>query len=509
MTTVLRMSSITKSFPGVRALKNVDFDLRQGEVHALVGENGAGKSTLMKILSGMYQADEGEIFLKDKRIIPNGPKSMIDAGVSVIYQELNLVPYLSIAENIYLGREPLRKNRLIDWHTLHQNVRDLLKPFNIDLDPKAPVHTIGPAYQQLVEIAKALSLHSDILVMDEPTAPLTGKEVDHLFELIQDLKSKNVSIIYISHRLEEIQQIADRVTVLRDGERIITDDLSALSIDDIVRHMVGRKLTEHYPKQERTIGKEILRVEGLSKKGICENVSFSLREGEILGLAGLVGAGRTEIMQLLYGYRKKDSGRVFLNGKEITIRSTRDAVRQGIGLIPEERKKQGLVLGLSVLDNSALTILDLHSVFGLLKEKNITQMVASMSEHIGVKTPSLRQTVRNLSGGNQQKVVLSKWFIRNCKIYIFDEPTRGIDVGAKVEIYKLMQTLAAKGAGVIMISSDLPEVMNLSDRILAIYNGRIVKEFKGGTTSDEEVIAYALGLREDSTTENNLEGGRA
>ncbi|GAB1483138.1 sugar ABC transporter ATP-binding protein [Treponema sp.] len=498
-TTVLRMNAISKSFPGVKALKDVSFDLRKGEVHALVGENGAGKSTLMKVLSGLYTADEGEIFIRDQLVVPAGPKSMIDQGVSVIYQELNLVPYLSIAENIFLGREPLRRNKLINWPQLRGDVSRLLEPFHVHLDPKAKVNTIGPAYQQLVEIAKAISLKSDILVMDEPTAPLTGNEVERLFELIQDLKSNGVSIIYISHRLEEIQRIADRVTVLRDGEHIITDELAAMPIDEIVHHMVGRKLTEHYPKREPKIGSEALRVEGLSKKGVCTDVSFSVRKGEILGFAGLVGAGRTEIMQLLYGYRKRDTGRFFLNGKEVKINSTRDAVRQGIGLIPEERKKQGLVLGLSVRDNAALTILDIHSTGGFLKNKVLTGLVEKISTHIGVKTPSLNQTVRNLSGGNQQKVVLSKWFVRDCAVYIFDEPTRGIDVGAKVEIYKLMQTLAANGAAVIMISSDLPEVMNLSDRIVVIFDGRIVKEFEGGQSSDEEIMSYALGLHEGAT----------
>jgi len=508
MTTVLSMSSISKSFPGVKALQSVDFDLRKGEVHALVGENGAGKSTLMKILAGIYTADEGEIRLKDKIIVPTGAKSMLDAGVSVIYQELNLVPQLSISENIFLGREPMKKNGLIDWSTLHRDVAELLKPFRVQMDPRAKVYTIGPAYQQLVEIAKALSLRSDILVMDEPTAPLTGNEVEQLFVLINDLKAKGVSIIYISHRLEEIQRIADRVTVLRDGQHIITADLAELPINEIVKQMVGRQLEEHYPKHISNIGEEAFRVEGLTKKGVCSDVSFSVRKGEILGFAGLVGAGRTEIMQLLYGYKKRDSGRIFVNGKETSIRNTRDAVNRGIGLIPEERKKQGLVLGLTVLDNSALTILDLHSVMGFIKSKDILGLVSRMSEHIGVKTPSLKQTVRNLSGGNQQKVVLSKWFVRDCAIYIFDEPTRGIDVGAKVEIYKLMQALADNGAAVIMISSDLPEIMNLSDRILAIYDGRIVKEFIGGKTTDEEVMSYALGLHEKPSTSAIREGAK-
>ncbi len=508
MSALLRMSGISKSFPGVHALKNVDYDLVKGEVHALVGENGAGKSTLMKILAGVYRADEGEIWLKDRRITPTGPRSMIDAGVGVIYQELTLVPYLSVAENIFLGREPRRAGGLIDWKKMWDEVEMLLRPFNLSLNPRSRIHSIGPAYQQVVEIAKALSLKADIIVMDEPTAPLTGSEVDRLFEIIRNLKSGGVSIAYISHRLEELHEVADRVTVLRDGERMITAALSDLTVDDIIRHMVGRKLTEQYPKVEDSAGEEVLRVEGLSKHGVCTDVSFSARRGEILGFAGLVGAGRTEIMQLLYGYRRKDAGRIYLRGREVKIRTTRDAVRNGIALIPEERKKQGLVMGLSVMDNSALTILDLHNVLGFITWSQITQRVTDMVHSLGIRTPSLRQEVKNLSGGNQQKVVLSKWFVRNCDVYIFDEPTRGIDVGAKAEIYKLMQSLATKGAAIIMISSDLPEVMNMANRILVVYAGRIVSEYRRGEATEEKVMSDALGLGAQPAGAARTQGAR-
>jgi len=494
MNTLLKMSGISKSFPGVTALKRVDYDLAPGEVHALVGENGAGKSTLMKILAGVYRADEGEITLKDRKIVPAGPRSMIDAGVSVIYQELTLVPHLSVAENIFLGREPRRAGVLIDWKRMWEDVVELLRPFGLSLDPRTKIHSIGPAYQQVVEIAKALSLKSDILVMDEPTAPLTGSEVDRLFEIIHDLKSSGVSIAYISHRLEEIHVVADRVTVLRDGERIVTSPLASLTIDDIIRHMVGRTLTEQYPDAGTPSAEEVLRVESLTKRGVCTDVSFSVHRGEILGFAGLVGAGRTEIMQLIYGYRRKDSGRIFMNGKEIRIRKTRDAVRNGIALIPEERKKQGLVLGLSVLDNSALTVLDLHQTMGFIRWREVLRRVREMVKSLEIRTPSLSQIVRNLSGGNQQKVVLSKWFIRHSDLYIFDEPTRGIDVGAKAEIYRLMQSLAVNGAAIIMISSDLLEVMNVPHRIAVVYGGRIVKEFTRGEATEEEVMSHALGL---------------
>ena len=347
MPTLLRMSGISKSFPGVKALDNVNIELRRGEVLALVGENGAGKSTLMKILSGMYKSDEGQIELRGEILKNTGLKNMLDAGISVIYQELNLINYLSIAENIFLGREPRKRNGLIDWKTMYRHVEELLTSFNIELNPRAKVYTISPAFQQVVEIVKALSLKSDILVMDEPTAPLTGHEVDNLFEIIKNLKAKGVSIIYISHRLEELHHVADRITILRDGKHIITKPRKEFTLDEIIRHMVGRQLTEQYPKTEIQIKDEVLRVEELSKNGLCSNVSFTVKKGEIVGFTGLVGAGRTEIMELIYGHRLKDSGRIFLEGSEVFIKTPRDAVRKGIGLIPEERKRQGLVLGLS------------------------------------------------------------------------------------------------------------------------------------------------------------------
>ncbi|HET9597037.1 MAG TPA: sugar ABC transporter ATP-binding protein [Anaeromyxobacteraceae bacterium] len=496
---LLRMSGISKNFPGVRALDRVDLDLNASEVHALAGENGAGKSTLMKILSGVYRADEGEIWLRGEKVTATGPRAMLKAGVSVIYQELNLVPYLSVAENIFLGREPRRPGGFIDWTKMRRDVTALLEPFGLVLDPRARVNTLGPAYQQVVEIAKALSLRSDILVMDEPTAALTGREVDRLFEVIRGLRRSGVSVIYISHRLQEIKLLADRVTVLRDGRRIATSPVGAITVDEIIRHMVGRTLTEQFPKGQATPGKEILRVEGLSRRGVCNDVSFSLRRGEILGLAGLVGAGRTEIVELVYGAKRRDAGRILVDGREVNIRSTRDAVRSGIALIPEERKKQGLVLGMSVFDNIALTVLDLHSAAGLLRRRALVELVARVATSVRVKTPSLNQLVRYLSGGNQQKVVLSKWFVRNCDVYIFDEPTRGIDVGAKVEIYRLMQDLAARGAGIIMVSSELHEVMNMSDRIAVVWSGRIVGEFARGEASDELVMSRALGLHAQRT----------
>ena len=497
MAPLLSMEGITKTFPGVRALKNVYFDLEKRDVHALVGENGAGKSTLMKVLSGVHQADSGVIKLNGETVESSGTRSMIDAGVGVIYQELNLIQHLSLAENVFIGREPLKKSGRIDWKKMHEDFNELIKPFDVDLNPQAPVAGIGPAYQQVVEIVKALSLNAEILVMDEPTAALTGHEVDRLFDVIKQLQEKGVSVIYISHRLEEIWRVCNRVTVLRDGERIISEPLEKLTIDKIITSMVGRNLEEQYPKQEVEIDGEALRVEGLTKAGICEDVSFSARRGEILGFSGLVGAGRTEIMQLIFGYRKRDEGRIFLKGKEVDIKSPQDAVGYGIALIPEERKEQGLVLGQSVLDNVALPVLDRYSKLGWINYTKLTKLTKDIVKEIGVRTPSLQQTVRNLSGGNQQKVVLSKWFVREADIYIFDEPTRGIDVGAKVEIYKLMQALAKQGAAVIMISSELPEVMNISDRILVVCRGRITGEFLHGEATEEDVMRSAFGVSEE------------
>ena len=496
MEPLLRMTGITKSFPGVRALHNVSFDLMKGELHALVGENGAGKSTLMKILSGLYKADEGELYLKGNKILSTGLREMIQLGIGVIYQELNLIPYLSVAENIFLGREPRTVLGTIDWPRMHAMTREVLKPFKLDIHPKQKVLALGAAYQQIIEIAKALSLKAEILVMDEPTAALTGNEVDRLFEIIGRLKQDGVSIIYISHRLDEVHLLADRVSILRDGEHVVTKLRGQMSNDEMIKYMVGRVLEEQYPQYNSSPGDEILIVKNLTKKGICSDVSFTARTGEILGFVGLVGAGRTEIMQTIYGYRRKDSGQIIYKGKPLEIKNCQDAVMRGIGLIPEERKQQGLILGMSVFDNAALAVLDLFSTFGILHRSKITKEVNRMIDNMNIKTPSVRQLVRNLSGGNQQKVVLAKWFIRHCDVYIFDEPTRGIDVGAKVEIYRLMQNLAKRGAAVIMISSELPEIMNISDRVAIVFEGRIVKEFKKGELNEETVMEYSLGLHE-------------
>lgn len=497
---ILKMRSISKDFPGVKALKNVDYDLKKGEVHAIVGENGAGKSTLIKILAGVYKADEGRIWLKGEQIDIQGTRPMIDRGISVIYQELNLIPNLSVAENIFLGREPIKNmfTRSINWQQMYARVSEIMGRFDLDVNSKALISTLGVAKQQLVEIVKSLSLQSEVIVMDEPTATLTGNEVEKLFNIILNLRKRGVSIIYISHRLEEIGRIADRVTVLRDGEKILTDDVKNITTDGIVKSMVGHNIGEQYPKEDIPIGDELLKVERLSGTGVCEDISFNLRRGEILGIAGLVGAGRTEMVQLLFGYRKKDSGKVTVNGRHIRIRKPVDAIKAGFGLIPEERRNHGLVLELSVFDNITLSILEWFSFLGFIKRRKLGKLVNSVVDNAKIKTRSGRQIVKNLSGGNQQKIVLAKWFLRKCDIYIFDEPTRGIDVAGKIEIYKLIENLARQGAGIIMISSELPEVLNISDRILVMYDGRIVREFKKEEANPENVLSYAIGGSRDS-----------
>lgn len=498
---ILKMIGISKEFPGVKALKNVDFYLEKGQVHALVGENGAGKSTLIKILAGVYKADEGQVWLKGENLGFQGTRAMIDRGVSVIYQELNLIPYLSVAENIFLGREPVKNicTRLIDWKQMYARVSEIISCFDLGINPKARVSMLGIAQQQLVEIVKALSLQSEIIVMDEPTATLTSNEVNKLFNIIRNLRKQGVSIIYISHRLEEIGQIADRVTVLRDGENILTDDVKNITTDEIVKSMVGRDIGKKYPKEIVPIGDELLKVERLSGKGVCEDISFNLRRGEILGIAGLVGAGRTEMVQLLFGYRKKDSGRITVNGRHIRIRKPVDAVKAGFGLIPEERRNHGLVIELSVFDNVTLSILDSFSFLGFIKRRKLGKLVNSVVDKAKIKIQTSRQIVKNLSGGNQQKVVLAKWFLRNCDIYIFDEPTRGIDIAGKIEIYRLIENLARKGAGIIMISSEMPEVLNISDRILVMYDGKIVREFSRREANQEDVLSYAIGADRNLT----------
>jgi ribose transport system ATP-binding protein len=495
---VLKMVKIDKRFPGVHALNKVDFELRRGEVHCLLGENGAGKSTLIKILSGAYQPDSGEIYLHGKPVRIENPHDGQMMGISVVYQELNLVPMLSVAENMFLGRYPM-KNGMVDWDRMYSEARALLKELHADLDVRLPVRDFGVAQQQMVEISKALGLNASIIVMDEPTAALTEREIEELFHSIRTLKQKGVSIIYISHRLEEVPIIGDRVTVLRDGELVGTREVKGLSQDDMIRMMIGRELKEKFPKEKIQRGEELLRVEGLGRGNVVNDVSFTLYKGEILGISGLVGAGRTEMARLIFGADERDRGKIFIEGKEVQISKPADAIKHGIGFLTEDRKAQGLVLVLSVAHNVTLAALETlfpNSPFMQLdKEREAADYYVKAMR---VRTPSLYHRVQFLSGGNQQKTVVAKWLCSRSKILIFDEPTRGIDVGAKVEVYQLMNQLVKEGAGIIMISSEMPEILGMSDRILVMHGGRIMGELLPHEATEEKILRLAMGgIKED------------
>ncbi len=489
----LRMHNISKSFPGVKALSNVDLEVRQGEVHALLGENGAGKSTLLKILSGAYTKDDGEIFVNGKKIDQMTTKVAEELGISVIYQEFNNLPHLSIAENIFLGRQPLKENGFIDWKKCYEESRKLLKKVGLEIDPKTTVAKLKVAQQEMVEIAKALSQNAKIIVMDEPTAPLTQIEIENLFRVIRELKANNVAVIYVSHRLNEIKEICDRITFLRDGCYVGNAEVKDIEIKDMVRMMVGRDLTNMYPKSKAILGETVLEIQNLCTADKLDNVNLTLHKGEILGLAGLVGAGRTELARAVFGADKILSGTIRINGNNVSIHNVRQAIAHGIGLVPEDRKKQGLVLIMDLIKNTTLASLKKYMKFGKLnlkREKNDTEHYIT---RLHTATPNAWTKVENLSGGNQQKVVLSKWLCANCEILIIDEPTRGIDVGAKVEIYELMNELVKKGLGILMISSELPELMGVCDRIAVMHEGRITGELERGDFSEERIMAYATG----------------
>ena len=490
---VLEMRHIRKTFPGVVALDDVDFELRRGEVHILLGENGAGKSTLMKILSGAYQKSEGQIILDGAEVEIKNPRHAQTLGVSTIYQEFNLIPHLSVGENIFLGREPERLPGLIDQRAIFQAATRALRNLGLSLDPRKLVKELRVAEQQMVEVAKALSLDARILIMDEPTAALTEHEIKELFATIRKLKEQGVAIIYISHRMEELFEIGDRVTILRDGRTVGTYDVREMSKSELIRLMVNRELTELFPKERATPGAEILRVEGLSTEGGLKDISFSLRRGEVLGLAGLLGAGRTELARALFGLDKLTSGTIHINGEPQRIGSPRAAINSGLGFLTEDRKSQGLVLPLSVKENLCLSSVDKFSSWGVVDAEKERRAAGRYVEELRIRTPGLDQRVVFLSGGNQQKVVLSKWLCSEAEVFIFDEPTRGVDVGAKAEIYQLMNRLTASGVAIIMISSEMLEVLGMSDRVLVMRGGRIACEFLAAEATQEKILQCALG----------------
>ena len=468
---VLEMTDIDKRFQGVHALKSCSINLKRGEVLALVGENGAGKSTIMKVLTGIYQADTGEITYFGNKVVFKSPRDAQDAGISIVHQELNLMGHLTVAQNIFIGRES--KGFFLDERNIINKTTELFERMNISsINPRSKVSDLTVGKQQIVEIAKAISYDAKVIVFDEPTATLTDTETEVLFKLINELREKGVSMIYISHRMDEIKLISDRITVLRDGEFVGTRDTNNVEIDEIIQMMIGR-VTYEQPKETSQVSAEapvVLKVEGLSSKDV-DNVSFELRKGEILGFAGLMGAGRTEVARLIFGADKKSSGDIFINGEKVNINSPNDAVRHGIGYLSEDRKRYGCVLGMRVADNIVLASLKNYVKGMFLSERKISDDSEEYKTKIDIRTPSINQLLKNLSGGNQQKTIIAKWLVRNCDILIFDEPTRGIDVGAKSEIYKLMNALVNEGKSIIMISSELPEIFRMSDRILVMSSG--------------------------------------
>ncbi len=490
----LEMRGISKTFPGVRALDNVDFQVRRGEVHALVGENGAGKSTLMKILAGAQMADTGSIVVDGETVVIDSPQKAMTLGISIIYQEFNLVPFLSAAENIFLGREPKSSiPGFVDFKTMYAESQRLIDDLGVSLDIQTPVNKLSVAQQQMVEIAKATSRKSTIIAMDEPSATLTEHELIRLFDLIARLKSQGVSIVYISHRLEEVFQIADRVTVFRDGHVVGTKPVGELDRESIIQMMVGREIKQQIPKEITEPGSVVLELKNVTRKGVIENISFQVRAGEVVGLAGLVGAGRTEVARVIFGADPYDSGEIYLNGNILKVKGPRDAIRSRIGLVTEDRKALGLILGMAVRENITLANLDSISSLSFIQQGKERAVAKKYVNDLSIKTPSIEQHVQNLSGGNQQKVVLAKWLFTDSKVLIFDEPTRGIDVGSKVEIYQLMNQLAASGAALIMISSELPEILGMSDRILVMHEGQIAGELTREEATQEKVMHLATG----------------
>ena len=490
---LLVMRGIAKSFPGVRALDEARLELERGEVHVLLGENGAGKSTLMKILSGACRRDAGEIAIDGVPVALSTPREAQAAGITTIYQEFNLVPHLTVAENICLGREPAVRWGVLSARALHAEAVRVLGALDSPIDPGARVDSLSVAEQQMVEVAKALSVDARIVIMDEPTSALTESEIDQLFAAIDRLTARGAAIIYISHRLQELERIGRRATVMRDGRYIATLPLPA-PIPELVRLMANRDVSQAYPARTRTRGDELLRVEDVARAPRLRGVSLTLHRGEILGIAGLMGAGRTELARVIAGADRPDRGRITLHGRVVSLRSPADAIRAGVGLVPEDRKRHGFVPGGSVAANVALPQLRRLGRAGIVDGAAERALATRWIEELRVRTPGPDTPVASLSGGNQQKVVLAKWLAAGADVLIVDEPTRGIDVASKMEIYQLLDRLAASGAGILMISSDLPEVLGMSDRVLAMHLGRITGEFDGARATQAAVLQAALGL---------------
>ncbi|MFQ5859646.1 MAG: sugar ABC transporter ATP-binding protein [Anaerolineae bacterium] len=488
------MEHISKAFPGVQAVDDVTLEVTPAEIHALVGENGAGKTTLMKVLTGALPLDQGSIVLRGEPVHIETPADAQNLGISMIHQELALIPPLNIGQNIFLGREPAGAvPGTVDWASLYQEAERQLAQLGLNLTPTTPLTALSIAEQQMVEIAKALSLNADLIVMDEPTSALTERETDTLFEVMRALREQGVSIIFITHRLEEVFEVADRVTVLRDGRWVATVRIQDVGADDVVRMMVGRQLGEMYPKTDVVIGDVVLRVEGLARAGVLHEISFELRRGEIVGMAGLVGAGRTDLARALFGIDPIDRGQIWIDGRPANVRSPQAAIHLGMGFVPEDRKDQGLFLNLALRSNITVSQLDRLSRLGFLDFAGMNQIAQTYVDRLDIRTSGVMQRVRNLSGGNQQKVVIARWLTLQPKVLILDEPTRGIDVGAKAEIHALMGQLAREGVGILTISSELPEILGVSDRILVMREGRITAELSRAEATQDVIMRAATG----------------
>ncbi len=491
--TILAARNIVKVYPGVIALDSVSVEFRKGEVHALLGENGAGKSTFIKVLTGAIQPEQGHIEFEGRSYPHFTPHQAMELGIAGIYQEFNLVPYLTVAENIFLGKEITRKT-LTQVDEMCRKSEEAFNVLNIHINPRVQVKNLSVAYKQIVEIAKAVVQNAKVVIFDEPTAALTNNEIKSLFTFIKTLQAQNVAVIYISHRLEELFEIADRVSVMRDGQHVATLDVAATHEKELIKLMVGRELGETYPKKPNTHDDILLHVKNLTSKSGLQNIEFTLKKGEILGFGGLVGAGRTEVARAIFGADPVETCELAVNGKRVRNTSPKQAIRNGLGLIPEDRKEQGVLLGLSVKENISFSFLRKICRWSLIHRKKEQQLAETFRQKMNIRTPSLEQKVKNLSGGNQQKVALARWLAGNCQILIFDEPTRGIDVGAKQEIYDLIVQLAEAGKGIILISSDMPELLGMSDRILVMHEGRIVGSFLQEHATQDGILELASGI---------------
>ncbi|HHY70456.1 MAG TPA: sugar ABC transporter ATP-binding protein [Thermoanaerobacterales bacterium] len=493
---VLTLKNISKIFPGVRALDNVSLEIKRGTIHALCGENGAGKSTLMKILSGVYTKDEGEILVNGIPVQINSPSDSERIGISIIYQELANIPELNVSQNVNLGKEiPAKSKILLDTKKMEKKTRQLLKRFNLDINVNQQIDNLSVGQQQMVEIAKAFGSNAWIVVMDEPTSAITEADKERLFKIIRELKENNIAVVYISHRMSEVFEIADEITILRDGKHVISGPIENFDENSVIKYMVGREINDIFTHDKNEPGAEVLRVENLYRKGVFEPISFSVKSGEVLGFCGLMGAGRTEIMRCIFGLDKADGGEIYLNGQKLDISCPMDAIKAGISMVSEDRRREGIVPHMTVRENTTLAALPWISKYGWIDKKEDMRITKDYIKSLNIKTPSTEQHLMNLSGGNQQKVCLAKWLNRKPKVIIMDEPTRGIDVGAKAEIHKLIDSLTKEGIAIILISSEMPEIIGASNRIIVLYEGKMMKEYiADDTVTQEELMKSAAGV---------------